>query len=155
VTASGLGETSYILEKVVDTVTPIFMPGHNGDARWIEGFSFSGNIYLDGSPIGTVSGEARLWNPPMILTEVYDQASVRMTNNIDGLGTFEVHAQGVSLSSSTSAASGDTVLSWAGSVANGTGYFDDFYGLAAGTGLMNLFTQTASVTEIVTLRAGF
>lgn len=154
-TASALGEVSYTIEKVFDTVEPIFLAGHSGDPNWVAGFSFSGDIYWKGGVIGTVTGEARLWNPPLSTSDVYDNVSMHITNVINGLGTFEVYAQGTTLSSSTSTVSGDWLLSWTGSVANGTGYFDGFYGLSAGAGLSNLFTGTASATEIVILRSGF
>jgi hypothetical protein len=155
VAASGLGEQEYIVEKDFSALTPIYMTGHNGDPQWIEGFSFSGQIFLNGGLVGTVSGEARLWNPPMNMSEIYDQVTMRITNTINGLGTFQVYAQGVTVASSTSATSGDYLLAWSGSVVNGTGYFNDFFGTSAGSGLSNLFTGTATATEILTLRAGF
>jgi hypothetical protein len=154
-TASGLGESEYTLVKEFHTLTPIYMPGHASDPQWIEGFSFSGDIYLQGALIGTVTGQARLWNPPMRVGETYDHLYMLITNDIDGLGTFEVRAQAVTLGSSTSATAGDYLLSWSGPVTNGSGYFDGFYGLSAGSGFSNLFTGTASATEILTLRAGF
>ena len=91
----------------------------------------------------------------MSMGEVYDHVTMRITNTIDGLGTFQVFAQGVTIGSSTSATVGDYMLSWTGSVANGTGYFNNFFGTSAGSGLSNLFAGTATATEIITLRSGF
>lgn len=157
-TASALGEVSYTIEKQFASTTPIFMAGHAGDVEWVEGFTFSGTIRWNGALIGTVNGEVRAWNPPMNLLELtntYDHVSMRIDNTITGLGTFQVFAHGVALNSSTTTSSGDLLISWTGSVANGTGYFDDFYGLSAGSGSVNLFAATAATTEIVTLRSGF
>jgi hypothetical protein len=154
-TANGLGEMTYTIDKEFDTVTPIFMDGHNGDMQWVEGFNVSGRIYLDGNLVGTVTGEVRLWNPPMSMTEVYDQASMRINNSIDGLGAFDVYAQGVSMSSSTFATAGDVLLSWSGSIANGTGSFQGSYGLSVGIGSANIFSGAATIKEIISMRANF
>jgi hypothetical protein len=150
-----LGEQEYIVEKEFDTFEPIYLAGHEGDPQWIEGFRFSGQIYLNGGVIGGVTGEARVWNPPINFGEVYEQVSLQITNTITGLGTFQVYAQGVTLGSSTTASVGDYVLAWSGIVTNGTGSFAGFYGTSAGSGLANVFGGTASATEIITLRASF
>jgi hypothetical protein len=148
-------ETEYTLRKEFDEVLPIFMTGHPGDLAWIEGFSFEGTIYLGTTAIGSVTGEATLWNPPMNLQEAYDQVSMRITNSVDGVGTFEVYAQGVALGSSTSATMGDHVISWSGSLTNGTGLFDGYYGLSSGMVQANLNAGIASATEILLVRPGF
>ena len=152
---SGAGEEQYILDKTFTSITPVFMSGHEGDMNWVEGFTFAGEVLLNGASIGTVSGEATLWNPPMNYVDAYDQASVRITNNIDGMGSFEVHAQGVALGSSTTTVAGDIVVSWSGSVANGTGSLSNLYGLSAGNVGVNIFLGTASGTEVLRLRFGF
>lgn len=149
------GETEYILTKNFSSTTPIFMAGHEGDMDWVEGFNVSGAILLNGTPIGTVTGEAYLWNPPMNFVDIYDQVSVNMTNTINGLGTFEVRAQGLALGSSTTATTGDIVISWSGSLANGAGGLADVYGLSSGSGVANFFIGTASATEVVRLRFGY
>jgi hypothetical protein len=150
-----LGEAEYTVRKEFDAVVPIFMPGHAGEPEWIEGFSFLGTIYLGETAIGTVTGAATLWNPPMNMQDIYDQISLRITNTVTGLGTFEVHGQGVVLGSSTSATMGDYLISWAGSLANGTGAFGGYYGLSTGLAQANLNTGTASATEILLVRDGF
>jgi len=151
------GEVEYIIEKDFNNVVPIFMPGHPGDPAWIEGFSIAGDIFYNGAKVGTVSGEAWLWNPPMRLGEAYDQVGMVLTNTITALGgsKFEVHAQGVALGSSTSASTGDVTIAWSGSVANGTGFFANKYGVSAGAVKANTFTGTGSGTEIVLVRSGF
>lgn len=153
-TANSAGEAEYIIEKDFTTMTPIFMKGHGGDTAWIEGFVVGGDIYYNGDKVGTVKGDVWLWNPPMVLGEAYAQVGMLITNTITGLGTFEVHAQGVALGSSKPA-SGDVTVSWAGSVANGTGFFTNRYGVSAGAITANNFAGTGSGSEIVLLRNGF
>jgi hypothetical protein len=142
----------YTLDKDFYAVSPIYMAGHENDPEWIAGFNVSGDIYWNDALIGTVEGEIRLSNPPMMLSEVYDQAYLRISNTISGVGSFEVHAQGVAMGSSTP---GESLFSWAGTVANGTGYFDGFYGQSAGTGIANVFAGNAESTEIVSLRSEY
>jgi hypothetical protein len=151
----GAGEQEYIIQKTFDSVTPIFMSGHAGDPNWIEGFSFSGDILRNGIVIGTVSGEAHLWNPPLDLAETYDQISLKLTNTITGRGSFEEHGQGLALASSSSTVAGDAIVAWSGSIANGKDAFVDAYGLTAGNIATNIFASTASGTEVVRLRFGF
>ena len=79
-------DNMYIIEKDFNNVVPIFMPGHPGDPTWIEGFSIAGDIFYNGAKVGTVSGEAWLWNPPMRLGEAYDQVGMVLTNTITALG---------------------------------------------------------------------
>ena len=153
--AVAAGETETTVQHQFTTVAPIFMSGHAGDMAWIEGFSFSGTITLGGAQIGTVTGEARLWNPPMKFSEAYDQVQVKTVNTITGVGTYEVHAQGISLASSTTATTGDILTSWSGSITNGTGGLANLYGLAAGNGAANIFTQSASATEVLKYRFGY
>lgn len=154
-TANSAGEVEYIIEKDFNKMTPVYMVGHGGDPAWIEGFAVGGNIFFNGSKVGTVTGDVWLWNPPMVLGAPYAQVGMLITNTITGLGTFEVHAQGVALGSSTSAAKGDVTVSWSGSVANGTGFFNNRYGLSAGAITANNFKGTGSGSEIVLLRNGF
>jgi hypothetical protein len=147
----------YLIEKNFDEVTPVFMPGHNGDPAWIEGFVIGGDIFYDGVKVGTVTGEVWLWNPPLSLNEAYQQVGMVITNTITALGdsTFEVHAQGVALGSSTTTSAGDVTVTWSGSVANGTGFFANNYGVSAGAVSANILTQTAIGDEIVRVRSGF
>lgn len=154
--AFGAGKL-YIIEKEFNSVVPVYMPGHTGDPAWIEGFVIGGDIFYNGGKVGTVSGEVWLWNPPLSLNEAYQQVGMVITNTITALGdsTFEVHAQGVALGSSTTAASGDVTVTWSGSVANGTGFFANNYGVSAGAVSANMFTQTAIGDEIVRVRNGF
>ena len=154
-TANSAGEVEYIIEKDFTTMTPNYMPGHGTDPAWIEGFQVGGDIFFNGGKVGTVTGNVWLWNPPMVLGAPYAQVGMVFTNTITGLGTFEEHSQGVALGSSTSAASGDVTVAWSGSVANGTGFFTNRYGVCAGAVTANNFTGTGSGSEIVLLRSGF
>jgi hypothetical protein len=151
----GAGEVEYIVQKEFDTLAPVYMAGHDGDSAWIQGFVFSGSILLQGQVVGSVSGEVRLSNPPLNVFRDYTHVSVTSTNSINGLGTFEVHAEGVALASSTTAAAGDVLVSYAGSIANGTGFFRNGYGLASAAIVSNFYVGTASGSEIVRLRSGF
>jgi len=147
--------TEYIVQKEFDSVMPTYMAGHNGDPAWIKGFTFEGDILLEGAKIGTVAGEATLWHPPMNFIDLYDEASLRIVNTITGVGSFEVYAQAVSLGSSTSATIGDVTVAWTGSLANGTGALANTYGLSAGNIVANLFTGTAEGTEVLRIRWGY
>jgi hypothetical protein len=154
-TANSAGEFEYIVEKDFTTMTPVYMAGRGTDPAWIKGFVVGGDIFFNGAKVGTVAGDVWLWNPPMVLGEAYAQVGMLITNTITGLGTFEVHAQGVALGSSTSAILGDVTVSWSGSVANGTGVFANRYGVSAGAITANNFLGTGSGSEIVLLRSGF
>jgi hypothetical protein len=152
---SAAGEQEYVIKKTFDSVVPVFMNGHAGDPNWIEGFLYSGEILLDGVVIGTVSGEARLWNPPLDLFAPYHQISLKVTNTITGMGSFEVHAQGLALASSSTHTAGDAVVAWSGSITNGKDAFSDAYGLTSGNIITNFFAGNASGTEVVRIRFGF
>lgn len=150
-------EQLYLVEKEFSSVVPVYMPGHGEDPAWIEGFVIGGDIFYNGDKVGTVTGEVWLSNPPLLLNEAYQQVGMVITNTITALGdsTFEVHAQGVALGSSTTATSGDVTVTWSGSVANGTGFFANHYGVSAGAVSANMFTQTAIGNEMVRVRSGF
>lgn len=55
-------------------------------------------------------------------TDAYDQISLKVINRVDCLGSFEVSGRGVSMGSSTAR---DVVISWSGSIANGSGAHGD------------------------------
>lgn len=152
---SAAEEREYVIQKTFDSVVPTFMEGHAGDLNWIEGFLFSGEILRNGVVIGTVSGEARLWNPPLNLSAPYHQVSLKVTNTVTGRGSFEVHAQGLALASTSTPSAGDAVVAWSGSIANGEGGFADAYGLTAGNIITNFFVGNASGTEVVRIRFGY
>jgi hypothetical protein len=154
-TAYSASEKEYIIQKEFDTVTPIYMEGHAGNPAWIEGFEVAGDIFYGGSKIGEVEGEVWLWNPPMLLADAYSQVGMVLTNTIGGLGTFEVHGQGVVLGSSNPS-SGHVVISWQGSISNGTGsFFTNVYGVSAGAVTSDVFAQTSEGSEIILIRKGF
>lgn len=153
--AIGAGDSEIVLEKSFTSMTPVFMSGHAGDFNWIEGYDGSGDIYLDGVKIGTVTSEIRLFNPPMSFTERYDLGRIKMVNTITGFGTFESNGQFLSMGSSTSATSGDVTFSWFGSISNGTGSLSSMIGLASGTGNGNMFTGSGTGKEIVLYRFAY
>lgn len=147
------GEVEYILEKRVTSITPVFMIGHLGDPNWIEGFLFEGDIFLEGgeTPIGTFTGEATLFNPPLNQAEVYDAAFIVILNVLPGIGTFRTTGSGVGLGSSTD----DTGISWAASISDGTGALINSYGLSVGNGVVKPFAGQGTLTEVVNIRTGF
>ena len=153
--AIGAGETEYVFEKTFTSMTPIYMDGHAGEPAWIAGFNITGDIYLGGVKIGTLASTARMFNPPMSLTERYDLGLIKIVNTITGMGTFESNGQFLSMGSSTSAISGDMTFSWFGSISNGTGSLSSMVGAVAGNAKGNIYTGGGTGKEIVLLRFGY
>ena len=149
------GEAEYILEKKVTSITPVFMTGHQGDFEWIEGLQINGENYLKGSAtqIGTFSATANVINPPLRLEEYYDHVYFTILNTFPELGTFQVTGIGISLGSSGNA--GDTVFAYSGSISNGTGIFENNYGLSAGNAVSNIFAGGGAMTEVINIRTGY
>lgn len=150
-----MAQDEYVLEHTFTSLTPVFMSGHDGDLNWIEGFNYTSDIFMEGSKVGTASGQLRILNPPMNLTEHYSYAIVKAVYSLPGIGTFEVSEQLLALSSSTTPTAGDTTLSYSGSISNGTGDLLNIYGLVAGTGISNIFTGQGNSKEIIRVRFGF
>ena len=153
--AIGAGESEIVFEETFTSIAPIFMDGHAGDPAWIEGFNITGDIYLGGSKVGTLTSTARMFNPPMSLTERYDYGSIKAVSTISGYGTFETSGQFLSMGSSTSATSGDSTFSWTASISNGTGSLSSMVGQVAGTAKGNTFTGGGTGKEIVLFRFGY
>jgi len=153
--AIGADETEIIFEKSFIAITPIFMDGHAGDPAWIEGFIITGDIYLGGNKVGTVTTTARLSDPPMSLTERYDSGLIKIVNTISGYGTFETNGQFLAMSSSTSATGGDITVSWMGSISNGTGSLSSMVGVVAGNVKANTYTGIGTGKEIVLFRFSY
>ncbi len=137
------------LEKVFTQITPIFMEDHEGELDWIEGYQFSGDILLNGSKIGDVEGVITLQNPPMDLSQKYGQAFGRFKNDITGVGRFEVFAQLTNFGNMESTMGGEAMLSWHGSIANGSGSLAGLAGLSAGVGTFNPLTLQGSAQEML------
>ncbi len=148
-------DTQYQIERVFSSVSFVYMAGHNGDPNWIEGFDYSGEIYLNGSQIGTFTGQGTLFNPPLDITERYDAGLIRITNTITNKGSFETVGQFLSMGTSTSAVTGNATLVWLGSISNGTGIYDGMVGLNSGVGNVNVYSTQGSGTEILLLRFGY
>ena len=144
-----------VLVRDFASVTPIFMSGQEGNMEMIEGFSIEGDILLDGTVVGTSSGQIKLLNPPVSLLERYDQGIVTLTNTIPGVGSFQLVAQFTSLGSSVSTTTGDGTFAWAGSISNGTGDLEGSVGLSVGIGNFNIFAGQASGTETIQIRSGY
>ena len=153
--AIGAGESEIVFENSFTSITPIFMSGHSGDPRWIEGFNITGDINSGGSKIGTLTITATFFNPPMSLTERYNLGLIKMVNTFPAYGTFEINGQWLSMGSSTFATSGDITVSWSGSISNGTGSLSSMVGIVAGNTKANTFTGTGTGKEIVLLRFGY
>lgn len=142
-------ESTVTLEKVFTQISPVFMQGHQGDINWIEGFRFSGDILLDGSKIGDVSGELMLLNPPLVITERSANGSGRFENDIPGIGRFEVFAQMTGTGNMESVNTGDLMFGWHGSLTNGSNTLAGLGGISAGVGSFNLFTLQGSAQEML------
>lgn len=154
-TAWAAGSAELVLEKRITALAPVFMPGHRGAPEWIQGFSFEGNIFVKGNEtkIGNFSGEVSLLNPPMRDSEAYDQGFISMSNDIPGVGTFQVTALGLALGNSGN--DGTTLFSWSGSMSNGTGSLQNLYGLSSGNASANLYTSSGTMTEVWNIRIGY
>lgn len=153
--AMAAGEVELVLQGNVTSVAPIFMSGHEGDLNWIEGFSLTGDIYVNDVKVGTTSGQVTLSNPPLTVTERYDNFIMRYKNTISGIGSYEVIAQGIALGSSTSPTAGDIVFAWSGSISNGTDGLLDVYGLSTGNGVSSFIVGGGAYTEVIRVRFGY
>lgn len=150
-------ETEYILQKQNTSRTPLYVSGHENDPEWIKGFQFSGDIFFNARKIGTFTGEIMFLNPPFnASSERYHQIFLTTDNILPGIGGYTVTANGVALGSSTFSTTSDFVLAWSGSVSNGTGTLENWYGLSAGNSIGSLFSQSGGrITEVLNLREGF
>lgn len=153
--AVAAGEIELMFEGHITSVTPIYMDGHDGEFNWIEGFNMTADIYMGDVKIGTSSGQVTLSNPPLSVTERYDNLIIRYKNTITGVGSYEVTAQGVALASSTSAMAGDMTFAWSGSISNGTGGLLDLYGLSVGNGVSNFISGGGTYREVAQVRIGY
>ena len=148
-------EIEVVLEKNF-TMTPIFMDGHEGDPQWIKGFDLAGDIFIDGSKLGSFTGQVTLFDPPADLSmDRYSYALVRAVNSFPGIGSFEVTAHGIRLGSSTSATEGDIMFAWCGSISNGTDGLLNMWGLSAGTANANAITGGGSSKETIRVRFAY
>lgn len=149
------GETELVFEYTYTSSVPVYMSGHNGDPNWIERFNYTANVFFEGSLIGTTSGNATFVNPPISLNDRYTNAILTEVISLPGIGTFQVTAQGIGLSSSTSPVMGDLTISSAGSISNGTGDILDVYGTIGGSGILNIFTGTGNFKNVIRVRSGY
>ncbi len=94
-------------------------------------------------------------NPPLKLTDTYGPAMFQVVNTLPGIGSFEVTAQSIGLSSSTTPTAGDVTLAWSGSISNGTDSLLDIHGVSAGTATVNIFTLQGQSKETILIRFGF
>lgn len=149
------GEIELVLEYTFTSAVPVYMSGHTGDPNWIERFNYTANLFFEGSFIGTSSGNATFVNPPISLTDRYTNVILTEVVSLPGIGTFQVTAQGIGLSSSTSPVMGDITISSAGSISNGTGDILNVYGTIGGSGILNIFTGTGSLKNVLRARFGY
>ena len=148
-------ETEHILQKTITSNTPEFISGREGDPTAMKGFTITFDIFLNGTQVGTGTGEVTVLDPPVNLNDRYTHAIIEIVNTLPGIGSYEVTAHSLSLTSSTSVASGDVVSAWAGSISNGTGTLENTFGLSSGTGVANIFAGTGEMTEVLRIRTGF
>jgi hypothetical protein len=152
--AQAADELEVVLQGAGDSVTPVFMPGHEGEVDYIAGFTVSGVIALDGFEIGMYEGEVILKTPPLSMTAPHQHGMLISTYDFP-FGTFDLTSEAVFLNSSSTPSEGDGVFAWAGSLSNGTADLEGIYGLTSGTGIVNQFTGATQFTEVLRLRFGY
>jgi hypothetical protein len=130
-------EVQYVLQGSGSTVVPTFVPGHEGDFNKVTGFLVAGDIYFNGSKIGSYDAEVILANPP-VNNSPYQYGMMLSSYTFPGLGTIDATSQTLLMSSSTTPMAGDVVFAWMGSLSNGTGSLADAYALTSGTGISKL-----------------
>ncbi len=138
-----------LLKKNFTSVVPVFMEGHDNELEWIQGYRFEGDIFAGEIKIGNVNGEVSLLNPPVNMSQYYDEAFGIFNNNLDNIGSFQVFAQVKSYAGDFSKAAGDGIIAWHGSIVNGTGALEGLKGLSAGTGTYNTFAGNGRGTELL------
>ena len=150
-----MADSEYAFEHIFTSMIPVYMNGHEGDPEWIEGFEYEGDILMGGNKVGTLTARVTLINPPMNLTERYDQAMIKMVNSISGKGSFEESGIGISFGSSTAPLTGNITFAWWGSITNGTGSLKNIVGVSAGAASANMFTGQGSGKETILIRFGY
>ena len=153
--AMAADETEHILQKTITSNTPAFLSGREGDLTAIAGYAITFDIFLNGTQVGTGTGEITLLDPPVNFDDQYGHAIIKMVNTLTDIGNYEVTANSVNLASSTTATVGDVVAAWAGSISNGTGSLENTFGLSSGTAVANIFSGTGEMTEVLRIRTGF
>ena len=148
-------EVEHILQKTITSTTPEYLSGREGDPTAMKGFAITFDIFLNGAQVGTGTSEVTVLDPPVNLNDRNSHAIIEMVNTLPGIGSYEVTANSVSLTSSTTVASGDVVSAWAGSISNGTGSLENNFGLSSGTAVANIFSGTGEMTEVLRIRTGF
>lgn len=148
-------EVEHILQKTITSTTPEYLSGREGDPTAMKGFAITFDIFLNGVQVGTGTGEITVLDPPVNLNDQYGHAILKMVNTLPDIGSYEVTANSLNLSSSTTATIGDVVAAWAGSISNGTGSLESTFGLSSGTGVVNIFAGTGEMTEVLRIRTGF
>jgi len=148
-------EVEHILQKTITSATPEYISGREGDPTAMKGFAITFDIFLNGTQVGTGTGEITVLDPPVNLNDQYGHAIIKMVNTLPDIGSYEVTAHSLNLSSSTTVTIGDVVAAWAGSISNGTGSLESTFGLSSGTGVVNIFSGTGEMTEVLRIRTGF
>ncbi len=148
-TTAAYAEMDISLEKVITEITPIFMEGHQGEMEWFEGYNFSGNIIFENNKIGEFSAKLTLLNPPMIISERYEEGFVIFEHVIKGLGRFESYAQATAFGAMGAADTGQIMFGYHGSIANGSDSLSGIAGLTSGCGTFNIFTLKGSSKEML------
>ena len=143
------------LDQKSTSMVPLFMQGHENDPAWIEGFQFGSDLLLEGTKIGTYSGQVMLSEPPMDLTSVYDDTTIEGELDFPGIGTCQMRGFSVSLGSSTSASTGELALSSVGRVFDCTDSLSGLYGLVTTHGTANVFTGQSEQKMTLNVRFGF
>ena len=96
--------------------TPIFMEGHAGDTEYIEGFSYSNDIYLGETKIGTESGTITVIDPPLNIANPFTYIRIESIYSFPGIGELTAGGYGVGLSNPSTFT---FTMSWSASMTSG------------------------------------
>jgi hypothetical protein len=134
--------------------TPIFMEGHGVDLAYMEGFTYSNDIYIGDTKIGTESGTITVIDPPLNIANPFTYIRIESTYSFPDLGELAAVGYGVGLSNPSTFT---FTMSWSASMTSGQtpGALADFYGINSGSGEISLVGSGPPLTENIQFRIGF
>jgi hypothetical protein len=134
--------------------TPIFMENHMGESEYIEGFTYTNDIYLGDIKIGTESGTITVLDPPLNIQNPFTYVKMDSNYSFPDLGELTAVGYGVGLSNPSTFT---FTMSWSASMSSGQTpeALADFYGVNSGSGEISLIGGGTPLTENILWRLGF